>query len=398
LITATAGGVATDVVPALDVIRMLASDIGPRRPCSPAEARGHERLRAWLDERDVTTRTERFSAYSSLGYPFLTMLGAALVGGLLQTRRRRAGAALSQIALAALVAEGDLRHTPVSHLFARRDSANLVATIPASGQPLERVCLCAHVDTTRSGLMFHPRLIPWLPRLVHIPPVSAGLLAAGPFLRRIRGGRGARRAAIAGLLFGLAMLAERELRGEDVAGASDNASGCGVVAQLATELAENPLRHTEVHVLITGCEEVGLLGAQAYLRSHPDRATGTLFINFDTLGGDVPLTYILREGAPPARRASTRLIRLLDAIAARRPDLRLQPAPGTPGLPTDVTAALAHGHEGITLLAQGEEIPNYHWPTDTFDNLDPSGVARALEAGRELLAAIDRAPRERHGT
>ena len=39
------------------------------------------------------------------------------------------------------------------------------------------------------------------------------------------------------LAAGLALLAERELRGEDVPGANDNASGVAVVAELAAELA-----------------------------------------------------------------------------------------------------------------------------------------------------------------
>jgi hypothetical protein len=51
----------------------------------------------------------------------------------------------------------------------------------------------------------------------------------------------------------------------------------------------------------------------------------------------------------------------------------------------------ARGWEAVTLLAQGDMIPNYHWPTDTYDNIDPPTVARALETGRELLSALDAA-------
>ena len=45
----------------------------------------------------------------------------------------------------------------------------------------------------------------------------------------------------------------------------------------------------------------------------------------------------------------------------------------------------------MTLLAQSERgIPNYHWPSDTYENVDPDTVWRTLETGRELLAALDR--------
>ena len=192
------------------------------------------------------------------------------------------------------------------------------------------------------------------------------------------------------------MLLERELRGEDVPGASDNASGTAVALQLAAECAAAPLDHTEVDVLITSCEESGLLGAQAYARRHTLRAAETTFLNFDTVGGDVPLTYILREGSGAVTRpAPPRLVAMLEQIAERRPELGLEPAETTPGLPTDATPMRARGWDAVTLLAQGETIPNYHWPTDTYENIAPHTVQSALETGRELLSALDAQVRRR---
>ena len=163
------------------------------------------------------------------------------------------------------------------------------------------------------------------------------------------------------------MLLERHVRGKDVPGASDNASGAAVALQLAAECAAAPLAHTEVDVLVTGCEESGILGAQAYARRHRLRAAETTFINFDTVGGDVPLTYIMREGTGAVTRpASPRLVKHLEEIATRRPDLGLTPADTTPGLPTDATPMRARGWEAVTLLAQGDTVPHYHWPTDTY--------------------------------
>jgi hypothetical protein len=133
-----------------------------------------------------------------------------------------------------------------------------------------------------------------------------------------------------------------------------------------------------------------MLGAQAYARRHRLRAAETTFLNFDTVGGDVPLTYILREGSGSLTRpASPQLVELLEKIAARRPELGLVPADTTPGLPTDATPMRARGWDAVTLLAQGETIPNYHWPTDTYENIAPQTVQRALETGRELLSALD---------
>jgi hypothetical protein len=238
--------------------------------------------------------------------------------------------------------------------------------------------------------MFHPRVARHLAHLLPIPAASALALAAGPLLRRLPAGRALNAAALGGIAFSLAMLLERELRGQDVPGASDNASGTAVALQLMAECAAAPLPHTEVDLLITSCEESGLLGAQAYARRHRWRAAPTTFLNFDTVGGDVPLTYIRREGTGALTRAAPEsLVALLEEIAARRPELGLRAAETTPGLPTDATPMRARGWDAITLLAQGETIPNYHWPTDRYENVAGQTVQRALETGRELLRALD---------
>jgi len=380
---------------ALDLIHLLASEVGPRRPCSAAEKDAANRLTAWLRARDVEGRIEEFQGYDTFARPYAVVFGAALAGGLLQRssrpvlRRTGDGLAIGAALMGAL--EGDLRWTPLSDRLATRPSVNVIARVPARGPTRRRVCLCGHLDTSRSGLMFHPRLARHLAKLLQVPAVSSLALAAGPLLRRLAGGRALNAAALSGIAFALGMLLERELRGEDVPGASDNASGAAVALQLAAECAAAPLPHTEVDVLITGCEESGLLGAQAYARRHRLRAAETTFLNFDTVGGDVPLTYILREGTGAITRppATPRLIELLDGIAARRPELGLRPAGTTAGLPTDATPMRARGWEAVTLLAQAETIPNYHWPTDTYDNIAPSTVERALETGRELLRALD---------
>ena len=391
---ARAGAAAPGLQAALDVIRTLASDIGPRRPCSENEKRAAAALVAWLKERDVDADVEEFDGYSTFANPYALLFGASLAGGLLQrsqsARTRAAGAGLAISSAAAGLLEGDLRRTPVSDALSSDRSLNVVACVPAAGPTRRRVCLVGHLDTSRSGAIFHPAVVPHLAKVLQIPAISTMALAAGPLIRRLPGGRALHAAALGGMTIALAALAERELRGTDVPGASDNASGAAVAMQLAAECAAVPLEHTEVDLLVTSCEESGMLGAQAYARRHSLRAAETTFLNFDTVGGPAPLTYILREGSATLNRpASEHLIELLESIAQRRPDLDLAPARATPGLPTDATPMRARGWEAVTLLAQGDTIPNYHWPTDTYENIDPATVGRALETGRELLRALD---------
>jgi acetylornithine deacetylase/succinyl-diaminopimelate desuccinylase-like protein len=378
---------------ALGLIRELAVEIGPRRPCSEAEKRAAERLEHWLRQHGVEAWREPFRGYESFGQPYSLIMGAAVAGAILQRRGHKLGSALSLASLAIASLEGELRTTPLSDLLSRRPSVNVLGRVPAAGERRRTVCLVGHLDTTRSGLIFHPAATRHLRKLLMLPAVSGAVLAAGPLLRRIPGGKALQNSACLGMAASLALLAERELRGQDVPGASDNASGAAVAAQLAAECAAQPLAHTEVRLLITSCEESGLLGAQAYVRAHADEAAETTFFNFDTVGGDVPLTYIRKEGGP-ARfwPASPNLVELAEALARRRPDLRLEAAPSTPGLPTDATVFRARGWEAITFLAQSEQgIPNYHLPTDTFEHISADAITRALETGREMLRELDRA-------
>jgi hypothetical protein len=378
---------------ALELIRALSVEIGSRRPCSAEEKAAAFLLQSWLTERGVEARREPFRGYATFGLPYGLIMAVTLAGGVLQRRGRRIGDALPAVSLAIASLEGDLRFTPLSRLLARAPSVNVVGRVPAVGEPRRIVCLCGHLDTTRSGFIFHPRVVPHLARLLQLPAVSGAALAAGPLLRRLPGGKALQKGGFWGMVVSLALLAERELRGVDVPGANDNASGAAVAAQLAAECAAAPLPHTEVRLLVTSCEESGLLGAQAYGRAHAAEARHTTFINFDTVGGDLPLTYILREGGPTQfRPASPGLVELGETIARRCPELRLGPAPTTPGLPTDATVFRARGWEAITLLAQSEQgIPHYHLPSDTFENVSGDALARALEAGREMLTELDRA-------
>ena len=142
-------------------------------------------------------------------------------------------------------------------------------------------------------------------------------------------------------------------------------------------------------ILVTGSEESGVLGMQNFLEARD--TDGWLFLNFDGVGGRAPLRYLLKEGGPMSSwKADPGLVRLAEALALRRPELSLSGSLRSSGLPYDATPVLARGGRAMTLTALGERIPDYHQPTDTFDRIDPAVLADALEAGRELIRAIDR--------
>lgn len=378
-----------DLDSAMATVAELADEIGPRRPTTSAEAVAATALVRRLGAAGVDARTEPFRGYSTFAAPFAIVLGAAIAPLLIPTSRRIPRLAAAGLAAAGLITEGSLRWAPLTRALSRRSSRNVVATIEPAGDALRTLCLVAHMDSSRSGLIFHPRLVGWMPSWIG---ANSALVLLGALLEPFAAASRRVRAALAAvrvlLLGSLGLLVEREVRGVDVAGANDNASGCGVVVALAARLRAEPLESTRVVVLISGCEESGTLGARAFRDSHDTRSW--LFVNFDNVGGPGSVRFLRREGVIDKWDADAGLIAAAASVAAARPDLRMAPEDAPAGLTYDTSPIHAAGGRALTISVQDGSIPDLHRPTDVLANVDPDGVRRTLEAGAELIAAIDR--------
>ena len=235
--TATDATAETDLDAAMTTIAELAEGIGSRRPTGAGEEAAADALIDRLGAAGVDAATERFDGYSTFAAPFGLILGVAAAPALLPRSRPVLRSALSWLAVAGLLTEGSLRWAPLSALLSRRPSRNVVATIEPAGEAARTVCLVAHMDTSRSGLIFAPGLVRFMPAWI---AASGGLVLLQallePFATVSRHVRRFAAAVRGGLLACLGLLAEREIRGADVPGANDNASGCGVVVALASPL------------------------------------------------------------------------------------------------------------------------------------------------------------------
>ena len=372
-------------------VRLLADEVGPRRPTSQAERRAAELVADRLAQRGLTIEQRQFDAYSTFAEPYGAALAVALLGLPLSSRRPLAASALAATGAALTSAEDGLISRPLTRAVARRPSRNLVATIEPPQEARRTVCLVCHLDSSRSGLMFHRRFLPFLHRWIALQAAAFGAAVAGPLLRRLPGGRHLLRAAYGVLAAGLGLLVERELRGADVPGANDNASGVAAVATLAAELQAQPPASTRVVCLFTGCEEAGVLGADAFVRElDPDELRRWLFLNFDGVAAPATLRFLRQEGVLRKWPADAHLARIAQRVSERRPELGLRGTDHNAGLTYDTTPVMARGGRAITFSTQDETIPNYHSSTDTVENLDPSALERAIEVGSEMIAAIDR--------
>lgn len=379
----------------MEAIEKLAGEIGPRAPTSEAEAEAADWLAAELEGVGLEAELQTFPAYRSFGQVYLPLFGLALLA---KRARRPLWRGLFGGAAAGFgLWEGEFRSWgPFSKLL-RRSSQNVTAVVEPVVKAERTVCLVCHLDSSRSGLMFHPSISPHLGRILAGVSVATVLTGLGVVLDRLgRPGRAVGRLAEAALLAASLLVAERELRGEDVAGANDNASGVGVWLALAESLARKSLRSTRVVLLATGAEEAGVLGMRHFLES---QETGDwLFLNFDGVGAEAPLRYLRVEGGPlNPRSADEALIELAERIGSQLPELGLSACDHGSGLPYDATPVLARGGRALTFGCQGRSIPNYHWPSDVPAAIDRGSLARSIRLAQEMLAGIDRGEADRAG-
>jgi acetylornithine deacetylase/succinyl-diaminopimelate desuccinylase-like protein len=258
------------------------------------------------------------------------------------------------------------------------------------------VVFIAHHDAAHSGLVFHPalpragmRLMPKLhERASQSVPIIFGVFL-GPLLLALWGLLGRRWLRRAGMFFSAGASACMTNIGSSavVPGANDNLSAVAVLVALANELAERPPAGVRVILLSTGSEESFMEGMQAFGRRHfPELPRETTeFVCLECVGSP-QLCVVEGEG----------MLRMRDYPEASREALaRAGAAAGvelTRGLrtvaATDALIALRAGYPVSTLGGVDEtKFPsNYHWPSDTPDNLDWSSVDAAVDVCLRYLS------------
>ena len=365
----------------------------------PSASDGERRAARWLaDElravgcRDVRVEEER--AHGGYWWP----LGLLNAGAALASRvGRGTAAAVGAVAAAAVyddVSGGRLwfRRRALPH----RSTWNVVAE--AGERDADRtVVFIAHHDAAHSGLVFHPSLprkgMELMPRLHERASQSVPILFGvflGPLLLALWGLLGWRWLRRAGLVFSVGATAAMADIGSSqvVPGANDNLSAVAVLVALATELAERPQPGVRVILLSTGSEESFMEGMQGFGRRHfPDLPGETTeFVCLECVGSP-DLCVVEGEGMlrmrdypEPSREALAR------AGAAAGVELRR-------GLrtvaATDALIALNAGYRCCTLGGVDEtKFPsNYHWPSDSPDNLTWTSVEQAVRVCEEYLRA-----------
>ncbi len=156
------------------------------------------------------------------------------------------------------------------------------------------------------------------------------------------------------------------------------------IRRRVTESVDRDLIEKEVWFVATGAEEVGTVGMQAFLAAYEEELRDALIINLDNVGAG-QLSWVTEEGMARRYRANARLIGLAKRVS-REAEILVKPR-AYRGLSTDATPALARGFKALTLMAfDSAALPvNWHWKTDTSDQIEPEVVERTTELVTRMI-------------
>ena len=173
--------------------------------------------------------------------------------------------------------------------------------------------------------------------------------------------------------------------GDDPFGDPDFASNeASRIRKRVTEHVDRSLAEKEVWFVATGAEEVGTAGMKEFIARYESDLRGAYIINLDNLGTGT-LYWVTSEGMARRYRSDRRLVSSVRR-ASREQDVLIKGREYR-GLSTDATPALARGLKAMSIMAfdVNGRLPNWHWSTDTTDNVQPANIENAVKLLMEVI-------------
>jgi acetylornithine deacetylase/succinyl-diaminopimelate desuccinylase-like protein len=258
----------------------------------------------------------------------------------------------------------------------------------AGEKPHTDVILLAHYDSKSQSLPIVARVVCY--SLFTIGTVALSLAALAVTVAG--GGTGAGKtlfgAGVFLALFALPLLFNRT--GNLSPGALDNASGAGIVLELARSFSDGVPPGLDLTFLFTGAEEAGLAGAVRFMQAHRRhyREKAAYCIAYDGAGASGKIRVTSGYGLPPVRTS-----RRLAGIVLEE-CTRLGYPCGEVSLPVgaglEQTPVSHHGIEVITIHSGGLGRPvlAVHSRRDGPGNIDPGALDRCGRLGRAVVLAL----------
>lgn len=380
----------------LEHVRVLAVDIGPRGPTREGERRGALYAKEQFERLGLQPHWETFRSARSIFHPHLIgsllMLLAFILFPLGGRLTAAIAAALSILVLVNEVLELSFRDNLFRWIVPKGESQNVYALLPPQGEHRADLILVGHVDSQRTPLIFKNRT--WVKiydRFTFVAFATFILQAILYTLAAIFGWSWVWYVtiltAICALL--LAAMCIQADRTPFTAGANDNATAVGMVLTLTEELLRQPLQHTRVWAVITGCEEVQHYGMIDFYKRHLSELKSPRAVVFEMLGCAGP-AWVTREGIVVPFHSDAKMVALAEQLSAENPQWGAYAAKISGGN-SELSDAVRFGVPGITFfgLTPDGEAPYWHQVEDTFDKMNPEVMEKTWQMVFNFIRRLD---------
>ena len=237
------------------------------------------------------------------------------------------------------------------HIGKAHNSENIIATSPPSNEVKSDLIFAAHYDSKSQVLPIGVRALCYCVAIGGL--IGLTLLTLIQVILKIQ--------APSPLIWAIAVpiclcliLLQFNFTQNRSPGAFDNASGIGVLLELARCLTKNPLtRMVRLTFLFSGAEEYGMCGALRYIQQHatnynPDR---TYVVNIDGVGTVGKLTLLTSYGIPPM--LTSKKLRSEIAACGKEIGVEVSEVYSPAGVGCDHLPIASRGFETVTLSSGG---------------------------------------------
>lgn len=377
-------------------MQAICKGIGPRPSTSHQERQAADYVEETLRQLGVTDiQRQLFKSPNSSGWVTVPCFAAGLVATLLAIVGGQGGKLVSSILFwsSAYTFQRALLVIPLffQRLITRWTSQNVIAKIPALGQARQTIYLVGHLDSQKQRFQFPPSQSKIMKAQTSLPIVLGTLAGGLALVDAVRRGKtpvwwwplGA------AYLWGLSGALYDEMQ-PYVEGANDNATAISLLLGIAQTLKVQPLQHTDVILLFTGCEEVGCVGMEQYLHQSAPPTDNTFWVDIEMVGTG-NLCYVTQHGISylSLYAPHPKMIAVAERVAQKHPHL------GVKGKDMVIIEEVANlwknKYRAICIAGYNAEgvLPNWHRLSDNLDNIDPDTLSRAACYTWELVREID---------
>lgn len=365
-----------------------------RASSSPNELKAAQHINQLMRNLGLVASMDEFKSQKRMTWELVTILVFFLIEVGLFLSQPIASLVFGMIGLVLFWGYFTTTFRPLGPLFKYAKSHNVVGKLMRPDATF-KIIFTAHYDTARSGPMWNPKtvsnfrfnflsgffLLIALQIIVALKIFAIEHIALNLLL--YFGG--------IHVIVQIFLLIYAGFKGELVQGASDNASGVAVMMNLAAELKDTLHPNIEFWFVATGSEEVGANGMTEFMKMYGEdfEPNNTYFINFDNIGSG-NLHYYTGEGMLQFFRFSKDLVAAAKKASQKKEFKSVTPAKYTLAY-TDAIIPASRGWDSILFLATDNKghIPNWHWPTDTMENIDFAVPRLASDFTREMLRQLD---------